>query len=199
MSTSWICSFLFGFFLILSFIASQPDNLQGTTNLSTTWTNNEPCIPSINYPDGSRIRVVLEEGGSFVLFLILVVGFTTFILQKKKRGREMEEEHLDQVTGMPTRFSYQELKTATDNFSKKLGQGGFGSVFQGTLEDGSQIAVKCLQGLGHVKKSFLAEVESIGSIHHVNLLLICRVQETTVEHEKRSKLYQGQEKMKCKL
>ncbi|KAM0047184.1 putative protein kinase RLK-Pelle-SD-2b family [Helianthus debilis subsp. tardiflorus] len=53
---------------------------------------------------------------------------------------------------------------------KKLGEGGFGSVFEGTLGDGTKIAVKCLEGLAHVKKSFLAEVQSIGSIHHVNLV-----------------------------
>ncbi|KAJ0713743.1 putative protein kinase RLK-Pelle-SD-2b family [Helianthus annuus] len=70
---------------------------------------------------------------------------------------------------MPTRFTYEELKTATENFSNKLGQGGFGSVFEGTLEDDSKIAVKFLDGLGQINKSFLAEVESIGSIHHVNL------------------------------
>ncbi|KAL9993895.1 putative non-specific serine/threonine protein kinase [Helianthus debilis subsp. tardiflorus] len=45
------------------------------------------------------------------------------------------------VPGMPTRFTYEELKTATENFTKKLGQGGFGSVFKGTLEDESKIAV----------------------------------------------------------
>ncbi|KAL4575536.1 hypothetical protein LXL04_022383 [Taraxacum kok-saghyz] len=71
---------------------------------------------------------------------------------------------------MPIRFSYVELKTATNNFNKKLGEGGFGSVFEGTLVDGSKNAVKRLHGLLQVKKSFLAEVESIGSIHHVNLV-----------------------------
>ncbi|KAM0047221.1 putative protein kinase RLK-Pelle-SD-2b family [Helianthus debilis subsp. tardiflorus] len=97
-------------------------------------------------------------------------GFITYIIHKRKRDAEMEEEYLDQVPGMPTRFSYEELKTATENFSKRLGQGGFGSVFEGSLKDGSKIAVKCLEGLSHIKKSFLAEVQSIGSIHHVNLV-----------------------------
>ncbi|XP_023741239.1 G-type lectin S-receptor-like serine/threonine-protein kinase SD2-5 [Lactuca sativa] len=109
--------------------------------------------------------------GSFVL-LIVVVGFIMFAVRKEKTNSEMEEEHLDQVPGMPIRFSYEQLKTATQNFSKKLGEGGFASVFKGTLEDGLQIAVKHLQGdvYVHVKKSFMAEVESIGSIHHVNLV-----------------------------
>ncbi|PWA90197.1 Apple-like protein [Artemisia annua] len=93
-----------------------------------------------------------------------------FVVRKRIKNAEREEEYLDQVPGMPTRFSYEELKSATQNFSKKLGEGGFGTVFEGILEDGSIIAVKCLKGLTHVKKSFLAEVESIGSIHHVNLV-----------------------------
>ncbi|KAJ0662697.1 putative protein kinase RLK-Pelle-SD-2b family [Helianthus annuus] len=108
--------------------------------------------------------------GSFVLLLVVARGFVMYKVHKRKRDAEMEEEYLIQVPGMPTRFYYEDLKTATENFSKKLGEGGFGSVFEGSLEDGSKIAVKCLEGLSHVKKSFLAEVESIGSIHHVNLV-----------------------------
>lgn len=71
---------------------------------------------------------------------------------------------------MTTRFSYEELKVATVSFSKKLGEGGLGSVFEGRLTNGTMIAVKRLDGLCHIKKSFLAEVETVGSIHHVNLI-----------------------------
>nr|XP_043619479.1 G-type lectin S-receptor-like serine/threonine-protein kinase SD2-5 [Erigeron canadensis] len=105
--------------------------------------------------------------------LIVVVGFVMFIVHKKRQHTQTEEEQeecFDQVRGLPTRFSYGELKAATGNFCKKLGEGGFGTVFEGILEDGSKIAVKYLQGHGQVNKSFLAEVESIGSIHHVNLV-----------------------------
>lgn len=103
-------------------------------------------------------------GGFFVL---LIIGSVVFL--KRRKGKE-EEDYLDQVPGLPTRFSYEDLKVATENFSKKLGEGGFGSVFEGTLKDGTKIAVKCLDGLTQVKKSFVAEVETIGSIHHVNLV-----------------------------
>lgn len=101
---------------------------------------------------------------------VLIIALTIFKCCKKRKGNDDEEDYLDQVPGMPTRFSHEELRIATDNFSTKLGEGGFGSVFEGTLKDGTKIAVKCLEGLGQVKKSFLAEVESIGSIHHVNLV-----------------------------
>ncbi|CAI9280756.1 unnamed protein product [Lactuca saligna] len=130
-------------------------------------------IPQSHGRSSNRKILVATIIGSTIgslMLLIVVVGFTKFIVQNKNMNSESEEEYLDQVSGMPTRFSYDELKTATENFSKKLGEGGFGSVFEGTLKDGSKIAVKCLQGLVHVKKSFLAEVESIGNIHHVNLV-----------------------------
>ncbi|CAN4104473.1 unnamed protein product [Withania somnifera] len=106
-----------------------------------------------------------------VAILGIIIGIAVYILWKKRRkANEDEEDYLDHVPGMPTRFSYDDLKAATENFTKKLGEGGFGSVFEGCLEDGTKIAVKCLDGIGQVKKSFLAEVETIGSIHHVNLV-----------------------------
>lgn len=41
-------------------------------------------------------------------------------------------------------FTLEEMMTSTENFSFKIGQGGFGSVFWGKLQDGKQIAVKVL-------------------------------------------------------
>ncbi|KAK4714512.1 hypothetical protein R3W88_020419 [Solanum pinnatisectum] len=73
---------------------------------------------------------------------------------------------------MPTRFSYDELTVMTEDFSKKLGKGGCGSVFEGIHSDGTKIAVKSLQCFSNMKKSFLAEVATIGSIQHVNLVTL---------------------------
>ncbi|MBA0841386.1 hypothetical protein Goarm_003880, partial [Gossypium armourianum] len=101
----------------------------------------------------------------------LVVLGAFFFLRSRNRFQEVEEDHLDNMLGMPTRFSYEELKNITKNFSNKLGEGGFGSVSQGTLPSGSQVAVKHLFGIGPVNKSFVAEVQTIGSIHHFNLLI----------------------------
>ncbi|WMV39404.1 hypothetical protein MTR67_032789 [Solanum verrucosum] len=108
-------------------------------------------------------------GASFGLLLMVLTCFA-YIFRSRKGLEEDEEEFLDQIPGMPTRFSYEELTVMTENFSEKLGEGGFGSVFEGTMSDGTKIAVKRLQGFGNVKKSFLAEVATIGSIHHVNLV-----------------------------
>ncbi|VFQ86762.1 unnamed protein product [Cuscuta campestris] len=72
----------------------------------------------------------------------------------------------------PTRFSYEVLKAATNNFDmqRRLGGGGFGSVFEGILSNGSRVAVKRLDHFGQGMKEFLAEVHTIGGIHHLNLV-----------------------------
>ncbi|XP_006348905.2 G-type lectin S-receptor-like serine/threonine-protein kinase SD2-5 [Solanum tuberosum] len=108
-------------------------------------------------------------GASFGLLLMVLTCFA-YIFRRRKGLEEDEEEFLDQIPGMPTRFSYEELTVMTENFSETLGEGGFGSVFEGTMSDGTKIAVKRMQGFGNVKKSFLAEVATIGSIQHVNLV-----------------------------
>lgn len=52
--------------------------------------------------------------------------------------------------------------------------GGFGSVFRGSLGDGTLIAVKKLDKvLPHGEKEFITEVNTIGSMHHMNLVRLC--------------------------
>nr|CAE04684.2 OSJNBb0018A10.13 [Oryza sativa Japonica Group] len=52
---------------------------------------------------------------------------------------------------------------------QKLGEGGFGSVFEGKISE-ERVAVKCLESARQGNKEFLAEVETIGSIEHINLV-----------------------------
>ncbi|XP_059635109.1 G-type lectin S-receptor-like serine/threonine-protein kinase SD2-5 isoform X2 [Cornus florida] len=79
-------------------------------------------------------------------------------------------EEMDSLSHMPIRFQYKDLQAATNNFSVILGHGGFGSVYKGMLKDGTQIAVKKLEGVGQGKKEFQAEITTIGSIRHVHLV-----------------------------
>ncbi|XP_048539209.1 probable LRR receptor-like serine/threonine-protein kinase At1g51880 [Triticum urartu] len=69
------------------------------------------------------------------------------------------------------RFTYEELKMITNNFQRVLGRGGFGYVYDGFLEDGTQVAVKLRsQSSNQGVKEFLAEAHILTRIHHKNLV-----------------------------
>ncbi|XP_027172194.1 G-type lectin S-receptor-like serine/threonine-protein kinase SD2-5 [Coffea eugenioides] len=117
----------------------------------------------------SKVALVLTLGAFSAS--LCVVGCCLFLFRKRlKELKEIEMDLLDHLPGMPKRYSYEMLKKTTENFSRKLGQGGFGSVYEGILDNGTKIAVKYLDGFGQVKDSFLVEVNTIGSIHHINLV-----------------------------
>lgn len=78
-------------------------------------------------------------------------------------------------------FKYESLEKATDYFSasKKLGQGGAGSVYVGTLPNGKSVAVKRL--IFNTRQwvdEFFNEVNLISKIQHKNLvkLLGCSIE-----------------------
>lgn len=78
-------------------------------------------------------------------------------------------------------FKYEILERATDFFdnSRKLGQGGAGSVFRGTLPDGRNIAVKRLFfNSRQWVDQFFNEVNLISGIQHKNVvrLLGCSIE-----------------------
>ncbi|RVW85845.1 G-type lectin S-receptor-like serine/threonine-protein kinase SD2-5 [Vitis vinifera] len=121
-----------------------------------------------------RCRISKSRGGSIFLksrgsSIFLKSRGRYLILKGKDVKEDGEDKDLLQVPGMPTRFSHEILVAATENFSRELGKGGFGSVFEGILTDGTKVAVKCINGLSQTKDYFLAEVETIGGIHHLNL------------------------------
>ncbi|KAI5060994.1 hypothetical protein GOP47_0023499 [Adiantum capillus-veneris] len=78
-------------------------------------------------------------------------------------------------------FTLAELEKATDNFriENVVGEGGFGRVYCGILDDGTKIAVKVLtrdQG----GKEFISEVEMLSRLHHRNLVKLIGI--CTEEH-----------------
>ncbi|KAI8539079.1 hypothetical protein RHMOL_Rhmol09G0153200 [Rhododendron molle] len=67
-------------------------------------------------------------------------------------------------------YSYNDIKKMTTGFKEKLGEGGYGTVYQGRLSDGRLIAVKLLENYKDKGQNFLNEVTTIGRIHHVNVI-----------------------------
>ncbi|KAM3411916.1 hypothetical protein ACQJBY_003536 [Aegilops geniculata] len=113
--------------------------------------------------------------------VIVVVALTLFsLLRRKKRGsmknsvKPQNETTNDGDTslGLETRqFTYIEIERITNNLRHVLGKGGFGYVYDGFLEDDTQVAVKIRsQSSNQGDKEFLAEVQILTRIHHKNLV-----------------------------
>ncbi|KAJ6395857.1 hypothetical protein OIU77_021001 [Salix suchowensis] len=70
-------------------------------------------------------------------------------------------------------YSLKELEIATRGFAEEnvIGEGGYGVVYRGVLQDGSVVAVKnLLNNKGQAEKEFKVEVEVIGKVRHKNLV-----------------------------
>ena len=74
----------------------------------------------------------------------------------------------------PKNFPYKQLVKATDNFAKenKLGEGGFGGVYKGFVEElNSFVAIKKIsQGCKQGVKEYASEVKIISQLRHKNLV-----------------------------
>ncbi|GJN01755.1 hypothetical protein PR202_ga19047 [Eleusine coracana subsp. coracana] len=109
--------------------------------------------------------------GAAVLGLVALAGLCMW--RQKKRKLSLEQQELYSIVGRPNVFSYSELRTATESFSSNnlLGEGGYGSVYKGTLTDGRVVAVKQLSETSHQgKKEFATEIETISRVQHRNLV-----------------------------
>ncbi|XP_061363565.1 probable receptor-like serine/threonine-protein kinase At4g34500 [Gastrolobium bilobum] len=70
-------------------------------------------------------------------------------------------------------YSLKEVEVATRGFDQGnvIGEGGYGVVYRGVLQDGSVVAVKnLLNNKGQAEKEFKVEVEAIGKVRHKNLV-----------------------------
>uniref|UniRef100_A0A0E0QQA9 non-specific serine/threonine protein kinase n=1 Tax=Oryza rufipogon TaxID=4529 RepID=A0A0E0QQA9_ORYRU len=83
-----------------------------------------------------------------------------------------EKYHWDHLEKNENRqFTYEELEKITYNFQRLIGQGGFGYVYHGCLEDHTEVAVKIhSENSRHGFSEFLAEVQSLSKVHHKNLV-----------------------------
>ncbi|XP_044502579.1 G-type lectin S-receptor-like serine/threonine-protein kinase At2g19130 [Mangifera indica] len=97
---------------------------------------------------------------------ITLFGLVLVILWKRSSASADSFKMVDSLV----LFKYRDLRSATKNFAAKIGEGGFGYVFRGTLSNSIAIAVKELKCLNQSEKQFHTEVKTIGMIQHKNLV-----------------------------
>lgn len=70
-------------------------------------------------------------------------------------------------------YTLRELEVSTNGFAPEnvIGEGGYGIVYRGLLQDNTLVAVKnLLNNRGQAEKEFKVEVEAIGRVRHKNLV-----------------------------
>ncbi|WJX11297.1 hypothetical protein P8452_01925 [Trifolium repens] len=117
-----------------------------------------------------------------IIPLVIIIGGLVFFMVYFLRKKSMEpqedtykgiEDQIQHSSMAPKKYQLKELMKATGGFSpqNKLGEGGFGMVYKGILGNNKEIAVKRVsKNSRQGKQEFMAEVTTIGSLHHKNLV-----------------------------
>ncbi|KAJ6980076.1 G-type lectin S-receptor-like serine/threonine-protein kinase [Populus alba x Populus x berolinensis] len=125
----------------------------------------------------AKMKIAAIATAAFV-FILGILTISYHILKEKAKFAENDWEN-DKNNGgqredmeLPL-FAFSAIADATNNFSvnNKLGEGGFGPVYRGKLEDGQEIAVKRLsRRSGQGFNEFKNEVILINKLQHRNLV-----------------------------
>ncbi|MBA0739747.1 hypothetical protein Gogos_012984 [Gossypium gossypioides] len=131
----------------------------------------------VNKHNSSRTTIIVSI--SAVAFAVLFISSCMFIISRMRKPKLKPQKHElteaeDEITTIKSlQYDFNTIRAATDHFSyaNKLGQGGFGAVYKGTLAGGKLIAVKRLsldsrQG----DLEFKNEVLLMANLQHRNLV-----------------------------
>ncbi|XP_062234048.1 putative leucine-rich repeat receptor-like serine/threonine-protein kinase At2g24130 [Phragmites australis] len=138
---------------------------------------------------GGARHSVLRERRVVLPVVITVIGFTLAIVGvvacrtearadvRRDARRSMLLTDADEATERDhPRVSHRELSEATRGFeqSSLIGAGRFGRVYEGTLRDGTRVAVKVLdpKSGGEVSRSFKRECQVLRRTRHRNLVRV---------------------------
>ncbi|KAB1999481.1 hypothetical protein ES319_D12G165200v1 [Gossypium barbadense] len=130
-----------------------------------------------------KLAIILATTFSTVA-LVLIIATAIFFVNKKLVKKRQESKQLGALSHLLNKsklnLSYESLEKATNYFSdtNKLGQGGSGSVYKGTLPNGKVVAIKRLFfNTRQWVDQFFNEVNLISGINHKNLvkLLGCSI------------------------
>ncbi|XP_027368791.1 G-type lectin S-receptor-like serine/threonine-protein kinase LECRK1 [Abrus precatorius] len=136
----------------------------------------QPPQPLITTTSNKATVQIIVITSVFALLLCLSIAISSHYMYKirvlrYKRLVETGNLGLNEEVTL-RRFSYSELKKATNHFKQGLGKGSFGAVYKGALSKGKRsIAVKRLEKLVEEgEREFQAEMRVIGKTHHRNLV-----------------------------
>ncbi|XP_076891609.1 uncharacterized protein LOC143543087 [Bidens hawaiensis] len=155
------------------FVNSPVQVFQGNPGLCGNVTGLKLCESQI---------MVKKHNNSFhhkliLVIILLLLGVVLlglpwkFMRRKKSKPNVNAENFLNNNEFLALkRYSYSQIQNITNSFEIKLGQGGFGSVYKGSLSNGNLVAVKVLSESKGNGDDFINEVASVSRTSHVNIV-----------------------------
>ncbi|XP_076958347.1 cysteine-rich receptor-like protein kinase 15 [Bidens hawaiensis] len=136
-----------------------------------------PSPPPGKKKNTARIVIIVTVT---IIVVIIVSSLCVFMTLRKKNNRttpphikRIQSETIDIGSAESLQYDFRTVKAATDDFSQenKLGVGGFGAVYKGTLGDGREVAVKRFsKDSGQGDLEFKNEVVLVAKLQHRNLV-----------------------------
>lgn len=156
-------------------VAEAESDISNFTGMTTVLNTTCPVRITLPLPlkeSDTTTRNVAIICTLFAAELISGVLFFRAFLKKYSKYRDMARTFGLELfpAGAPKRFTFAELKAATNDFSNLVGKGGFGDVYKGEFPDGRVVAVKFLKFSTGGDADFWAEVTIIARMHHLNLV-----------------------------
>lgn len=157
--------------------------------------SSDPGMPFLCFK--SPAAQIREKGANRIAILCILLLFMCFLIiffvatvifRSRQKGLASEEDPTivflrrhRSASLLPPVFTYEELESSTNHFDpkRKIGDGGFGSVYLGQLNDGRRVAVKHLHKHNSGRaagekafstKSFCNEILILSSLNHPNLV-----------------------------
>jgi serine/threonine protein kinase len=135
--------------------------------------NNTASPTSDSSHTSSKVSIVAGVFAAGAVAVLVVAGLLTVRRRRRSASSKKQHKRSDFSDLLLRMFTFKELSKATKNFgrSERLGSGGFGAVYKGTLPCGELVAVKRIRMESkHGQESFRAEVTSLSHIRHRNLV-----------------------------
>ncbi|QCE08412.1 putative receptor-like protein kinase At4g00960 [Vigna unguiculata] len=139
-----------------------------------------PSTTTTTGKSNATIIIAITVPVVVIVFAVLIFIYIRLTARKPRKKFETQKEEPDDDDGddgidasEPLQIRFSIIRDATNDFSdsNKLGQGGFGAVYRGTLPNGQEIAVKRLSANSRQGDAeFKNEVLLVAKLQHRNLV-----------------------------
>uniref|UniRef100_A0A0D9XCT7 Protein kinase domain-containing protein n=1 Tax=Leersia perrieri TaxID=77586 RepID=A0A0D9XCT7_9ORYZ len=154
-----------------------PDSLVNLPYLLTLFdtTNGDPCNRKSPKKKSTTVITAAIVASAILVAFLISAFIVCYFCRKQARnmllrcadvpGTTSKEDREDNNIHLSDgrQFTFKELTEMTNNFSMCIGEGGFGPVFHGRLKEGCSSPTSTI---GKGMEEFLAEVESLTTVHH---------------------------------